>query len=187
MASCIAGRTSWGRFIMGISIALGLPKGFNRPGSGPRDEQLNRMRIRLWSGGARPIWDRLNVPVWAMEGTGEDAGFLFVRTYMPRLNCPWSMWSRAQRWQWRQGRSMLANSLARSTRGEAPTDPRRSLRPRMGSADRSERGRRGITALDNLPRRADGWAATAGEAARAMAAAPRLRVELGGGSEEMRR
>ena len=30
------------------------------------------------------IWDRFNVPVWAMEGTGDDAGFLFVRTVSPR-------------------------------------------------------------------------------------------------------
>lgn len=32
--------------------------------------------------GGRTDWNDLNIPVWAME---ED-GFLFVRTYMPRIN-----------------------------------------------------------------------------------------------------
>jgi len=65
------------------NFALGLPRGFNRPG--PRDDRAttrNTMVVRLWAGGRRPEWDRFNVAVWAMERDG----FLFVRTYVPRLN-----------------------------------------------------------------------------------------------------
>lgn len=57
-------------------IALGLPKGFNRYGPG------DRLDIRLFLNGEAPEWDHLNVPVWAME----MGGFLFVRTYSPRIN-----------------------------------------------------------------------------------------------------
>lgn len=67
------------------NFALGLPKGFNRPGPGnTRDKTRNTMLIRLWPAeeDRTPEWDRLNVPVWAMERDG----FLFVRTYMPRIN-----------------------------------------------------------------------------------------------------
>jgi hypothetical protein len=66
-------------------FALGLPKGFNRPGPNDgRDKTRNTMLIRLWPAGEgkSPEWDHLNVPVWAME----KDGFLFVRTYMPRIN-----------------------------------------------------------------------------------------------------
>lgn len=66
----------------GNSIALGLPKGFNKPGP---DDSKTRMRntidVRFWATGA-PEWDHLNIPVWAMI---ED-GYLFVRTYCPRVN-----------------------------------------------------------------------------------------------------
>ena len=64
-------------------IALGLPKGFNKPGVGD-DPQMARswMYIRLWTKGAAPEWDHLNIPVWAMI----EGGYLFVRTYSPRLN-----------------------------------------------------------------------------------------------------
>ncbi len=63
------------------SVALGLPRGFNKPGFDEEGRCKNTMNIRLWESGD-PGWDNLNVPVWAME----QDGFLFVRTYMPRIN-----------------------------------------------------------------------------------------------------
>lgn len=80
-----------GRHVLGTfgfpmgHFALGLPKGFNRPGPNDnRDKTRNTMMIRLWpvDEGKIPEWNHLNVPVWAMERDG----FLFVRTYMPRIN-----------------------------------------------------------------------------------------------------
>lgn len=72
---------------LGLSnlVAQGLPKGFNKPGI--RDDGLNKNKIdiRLWIEGTYPEWDHLNVPVWAMV---ED-GFLFVRTFAPRINFSW--------------------------------------------------------------------------------------------------
>ena len=66
-----------GTVILGCGpIALGLPRGFCRPGN-----QGSNMFIRLWAEG-HPEWDKLNVPVWAME----HEGALFVRTYLPRVN-----------------------------------------------------------------------------------------------------
>jgi hypothetical protein len=53
------------------------------------------MTIRLWpkteTGEITHMdWDQFNVPVWAMEGgksgDPDHAGFLFVRTYSPRVN-----------------------------------------------------------------------------------------------------
>lgn len=68
---------SAGTFLMGFGrIALGLPKGFCR--YGPSD----KLDIRLYQKGTKPEWDRLNVAVWAMV----KDGFLFVRTYSPRVN-----------------------------------------------------------------------------------------------------
>lgn len=72
-------------FAGGISFALGLPKGFNRPGFDGEMHYRNKIDVRLWEKGTSPEWDRLNVPVWAME----QDGFLFVRTYAPRLNLSW--------------------------------------------------------------------------------------------------
>lgn len=73
---------------LGNNIALGLPKGFCRPGvdteANPRRAR-NKIDVRLWPSGTKPEWDRLNVPVWAMV---ED-GFLFVRTFSPRINRSW--------------------------------------------------------------------------------------------------
>lgn len=67
----------------GINFCLGLPKGFNRCGFDTHNEEwANNMLIRIWEGGSHPVWDKFNVPVWAME----EKGFLFVRTYMPRMN-----------------------------------------------------------------------------------------------------
>lgn len=65
----------------GGHIALGLPRGFNKLGDA-KEARQERAYIRLWVKGTKPEWDKLNVPVWAME---ED-GYLFVRTYSPRVN-----------------------------------------------------------------------------------------------------
>jgi hypothetical protein len=62
-----------------------MPKGFNRlgPVGFTRYSKGKSFRsIRLWPEGKSPEWDRFNVPVWAME----KEGYLFVRTYLPRLN-----------------------------------------------------------------------------------------------------
>lgn len=69
---------------IGIVLALGLPKGFNRPGFYGTKRSYT-MDIRLYPKGAKSEWDKLNVPVWAME----KDGFLFVRTYAPRINMTW--------------------------------------------------------------------------------------------------
>jgi hypothetical protein len=68
---------------LGNVIALGMPKGFNKTGF--REQSRNKIDIRLWRKGTNPEWDRLNVPVWAME----KDGFLFVRTFAPRINMSW--------------------------------------------------------------------------------------------------
>lgn len=73
----------------GGTIALGLPKGFCKTGveidhydrTGKKKRGRNKIDIRLWADAA-PKWDRLNVPVWALE----QDGYLFVRTFMPRIN-----------------------------------------------------------------------------------------------------
>lgn len=70
---------------LGNIIALGLPMGFNKPGLDQNGAARNKMDIRLWPKGTHPHWNHLNIPVWAME---ED-GFLFVRTYAPRVNFAW--------------------------------------------------------------------------------------------------
>lgn len=63
--------------------ALGLPTGFNKSGfNDKRNGTKNTMMIRLWLKGTSPTWDHLNVPVWSME----ENGFLFVRTYSPRID-----------------------------------------------------------------------------------------------------
>lgn len=59
----------------GGAVAIGLPRGFNKVGVG-------KMSIRFYDKGAPPIYDNLNVPVWAMEVDG----YLFVRVYSPRIN-----------------------------------------------------------------------------------------------------
>jgi hypothetical protein len=68
---------------LSIKFALGMPKGFNRspPDEGKKSGML-KMNIRLFNNEIKtPEWDNLNVPVWAMEYDG----FLFVRTYCPRI------------------------------------------------------------------------------------------------------
>ena len=84
-----------GTKMLGIgNFALGLPKGFNRAGHeyAPSKEHPHRsqMHIRLWPEGTEPEWNHLNIPVWALEGKhtkdSDHDGFLFVRTYQPRIN-----------------------------------------------------------------------------------------------------
>jgi len=77
---------------LGNPVALGLPKGFHKPGWYRNGEDpnggwkhRNQMEIRLWETGTAPEWNNLNVPVWAME----QEGYLFVRTYAPRINGSW--------------------------------------------------------------------------------------------------
>lgn len=69
----------------GNCIALGIPKGFNKPGWTQEGRSRNKIDVRLFSKGESPEWDYLNVPVWAME----QDGFLFVRTFAPRINLCW--------------------------------------------------------------------------------------------------
>jgi len=70
--------------MMGIRsglLCLGLPKGFCRV-SGHKDKSEAHVRIFLKEG-YDAHWDnRFNIPVWAME----QDGFLFVRTFMPRVD-----------------------------------------------------------------------------------------------------
>ncbi len=70
-------------------IALGLPKGFRKPTrvyDGQEANGLrNRINIRLWQIGEDPGWDKFNRPIWAMV----KDGFLFVRTFAPRIDTSW--------------------------------------------------------------------------------------------------
>ena len=73
-------------FGIGNLIALGMPKGFNKPGfTEDKKYAKNQMDIRLWEKGTFPNWNHSNIPVWAME----KEGFLFVRTFAPRINFAW--------------------------------------------------------------------------------------------------
>jgi hypothetical protein len=64
-------------------IALGLPKGFNKPGKDFYGKSFNKMRIRFHLNSENlDVWDHLNIPVWALE----HDGILFVRTFLPRMN-----------------------------------------------------------------------------------------------------
>ncbi|MFO0939852.1 MAG: hypothetical protein U0930_03715 [Pirellulales bacterium] len=72
-------------FGLGNWVALGMPKGFNKPGFDFAQEPAvvySKMLIRLWPGPEVPNWNHLNIPVWALM----QDGFLFVRTYCPRIN-----------------------------------------------------------------------------------------------------
>lgn len=92
-----------GTIMSGVgSIVLGLPKGFNRLGSmyfakhSAAEEGQKTAIVRLFE---RDEYDQminepsdcevpsshLNVPVWAME----DDGYLFVRTFAPRIGWHW--------------------------------------------------------------------------------------------------
>lgn len=70
---------------LGNPVALGLPKGFCKPGWNDDGRQRNKIAVRLFPQGEIPVWDRLNVPVWAME----QNGFLFARTFAPRIDFTW--------------------------------------------------------------------------------------------------
>ena len=59
-------------------MCIGLPRGFCRFSEKDPREQI----MRLWVNGSNPKWDNLNIAVWAMEWNG----YLFVRTYMPRVD-----------------------------------------------------------------------------------------------------
>lgn len=76
--------------VLGTSVnfrpfALGLPTGFNltgRPAYQPTSRNYNQLTIRLFPKGEAPQYNNLNVPVWRLE----SEGFLFVRTYSPRID-----------------------------------------------------------------------------------------------------
>jgi hypothetical protein len=78
--SHVTGTSSLG----GGRMALGLPKGFNKVGARLDDPFAGKQttNIRIWPKGSDPGWNKLNVPIWAMEHEGN----LFVRTYCPRVN-----------------------------------------------------------------------------------------------------
>lgn len=64
-------------------FALGLPRGFCRPGFDGISELKNVIDVRFWHDPTEDMpWDKLNFPVWALELDG----YLFVRTYAPRIN-----------------------------------------------------------------------------------------------------
>lgn len=94
-----------GTFLTGIGcILLGMPKGFNRIGDwynykdpmllmketverGRKDSptggyETGHVHIRLHTKGTKPLWNKFNIAVWAMV----EEGYLFVRTYSPRVN-----------------------------------------------------------------------------------------------------
>jgi hypothetical protein len=78
------GLHSAGTFATGVGCYnLGLPTGFNR--NGPVDKRLQHSIIRLYEKMPEDIFDKFNVPVWAME----QDGYLFVRTFSPRINLTW--------------------------------------------------------------------------------------------------
>ena len=67
----------------GGTFALGLPKSFNH--FGKNDDGSGRNRLYIWmypSGSDLPCWDYLNIAIWAQE----IRGFLFVRSYAPRID-----------------------------------------------------------------------------------------------------
>jgi hypothetical protein len=71
-----------GTRLMGVRSSLmciGLPKGFNRV-AGHKDKSEPHMR--MFPKGVVPDWNKFNVATWAME----KDGFLFVRTFMPRVD-----------------------------------------------------------------------------------------------------
>lgn len=74
LGTCRLGIGSW---------ALGLPKGFCRPGKDTEHIHFNKIPLRLWESPEKiPVWDTFNIACWALE----QEGYLFVRTYMPRIN-----------------------------------------------------------------------------------------------------
>lgn len=83
-ASRCAGHVPGTRIVGVGRFLLGMPKGFNREGSAS-DGKPGSLWVRLWpEPPPADFWDRFNVAVWAME----QDGYLFVRTYAPRINEP---------------------------------------------------------------------------------------------------
>lgn len=76
-----------GTTIMGVArFSLGLPKGFNRLSPPPiMQERQHYAPLVLWPAGTHGGFNRLNMALWAMEGTKDNQGFLFVRVVEPRL------------------------------------------------------------------------------------------------------
>lgn len=76
---------SAGTFMSGAGcLVLGLPRGFNRYGPLTQNKS-DGMPIKLYLEDASNkdvLWDKFNFPTWAMVSDG----FLFVRTYSPRIN-----------------------------------------------------------------------------------------------------
>lgn len=71
------GKHCLGTTILGRGrIALGLPKGFNKEGF---------EYIRLHTSMPTDLWNHLNIPVWVLERDG----YLFVKTFAPRINKVW--------------------------------------------------------------------------------------------------
>jgi len=76
---------SAGTILSGVGkIALGMPKGFDKVGNISNTLTSERTtNIRLYENAENPmIYDKLNIPVWAME----LEGYLFVRVIAPRIN-----------------------------------------------------------------------------------------------------
>jgi len=73
-----------GTRLMGVRsslMCLGLPKGFCRV-AGHKDKIEPHVRIFPDKEKLNGHWNKFNIPAWAME----KDGFLFVRTYMPRVD-----------------------------------------------------------------------------------------------------
>jgi hypothetical protein len=64
------------------TLALGMPRGFNMCARVPGESKSSsKLPIRIWAGGDAPMWNKLNMPLWAQE----IDGMLFVRTVSPRI------------------------------------------------------------------------------------------------------
>jgi len=70
-------------FRAGGLVYLGMPEGFDKVGFISDTIERNRTtNIRLFQEEKAPIYDNLNIPVWAME----KDGYLFIRDFLPRIN-----------------------------------------------------------------------------------------------------
>lgn len=83
---CTCGKHVPGTRLLGVRsslMCLGLPKGFCRV-AGHKDESEPHVRIfpKVNGEAHKGHWNKFNIAVWAME----KDGFLFVRTYMPRVD-----------------------------------------------------------------------------------------------------
>lgn len=83
-ASCAAQVA--GHSLDGVRRAIGLPHGFQELGV----EHFSGLKHGAWplviyEAGTHGGFGPFNVPVWALEGDGRHAGFLFVRVVEPRF------------------------------------------------------------------------------------------------------